>query len=67
MSTEAERIRAALLLRKTSVSQIARKHGVSDKTCYAVLAGNRPGREPGVKKAIAEMRRITAAVFGPKI
>ena len=54
------RVRAALLLRKASVPQIARKHGVSDKTCYAVLDGKRPGHDPKVKKAVAEMRRTAA-------
>ena len=54
------RVRAALLLRQLSVPKIARKHGVSDKSCYAVLAGKRPGNGKRVKRAVAEMHRIAA-------
>ncbi len=48
------RILAALKLRKLSVPKLAQKHGVSDKTLYAVLSGNRPGRHAKVRKAVAE-------------
>lgn len=53
------RIRAALTLRKTSVPQIARKHRVNVKTCYAVLDGTRPGKCKRMQAAVEEMHRIT--------
>lgn len=54
-----QRIRAALTLRKVSIPKIARAHGASYQTCYAVLRGDRPGHDPKVKSAVREMHRIT--------
>lgn len=56
------RVRAALLICKTSVPELARKHRVSQNTLYAVLNGTRPGRAPEVQKAVAEMDRIVREV-----
>ena len=57
------RIRAALTLAKTSVPQIARKHGCKDKTLYAVIHGDRPGRDPKVRQAIADIEVIMKGVL----
>lgn len=57
------RIRAALTLRSLSIPIIARKHDASYKTCYAVLRGHRPGNNPKVKSAVAEMRAVAAEVL----
>lgn len=59
MKFPATRVRAALTLRHTSVPKIAQKHGVNVKTCYAVLNGSRPGNCDRVRRAVAEMERIT--------
>lgn len=57
-----DRIRAALVLRSMSVPKLARKHGVSDKTLYAVLSGERPGKCPKVQRAVAEAMRAQEAL-----
>ncbi len=57
------RVRAALMLRKVSIPKIARKHGASYQTCYAVLNGTRPGHSPKVRRAVSEMRRIAQEVY----
>lgn len=56
------RIRAALTLRNLSVRKLAQKHGVSDKTLYAALAGDRPGRNPRVRLAVAEAKRAAESL-----
>ncbi|MBI5770811.1 MAG: hypothetical protein HZA93_23745 [Verrucomicrobia bacterium] len=62
ITTPASRIRAALVLRRLSVRKLAAKHGVSDKTLYAVFNGVRPGNCPRVKRAVAEANRATEAL-----
>jgi len=51
------------MLRKVSIPKIARKHGASYQTCYAVLNGTRPGHSPKVRRAVSEMRRIAQEVY----
>lgn len=58
-------IRAALTLRRVSLRQIARKHGASYHSCYALLAGTRPGRPAEVRRAVREMFVIARRVLGP--
>lgn len=57
------RVRAALLLAKTSVPQIAKRRGIGVSTLYAVLDGRRPGRDPKVRKAVGDMEQIVKGVL----
>ena len=57
------RIRGALVLVKSSVPKIARKHGCNVKTLYAVLDGDRPGHDPKIRKAVADMEEIARGVL----
>lgn len=51
------RVRAALTLRGLSVPMIARKHGASVSSLYAVLHGQRSGiRTPALQRAMKELR-----------
>lgn len=58
-------IRAALTLRRVSLRQIAGKHGASYHSCYAMLAGTRPGRAREVRRAVREIFVIARRVLGP--
>jgi hypothetical protein len=60
---EPYRIRGALTLVKSSVPKIALKHDCNVKTLYAVLDGARPGNDPKIRKAIAEMEEIARGVL----
>ena len=57
------RIRAALLLAKTSVPQIAKNRGCGVSSLYAVLDGKRPGRDANIKQAVGDMERIVREVL----
>lgn len=57
------RVRGALLMAKQSVPKIARRHGCSDKTLYAVIEGHRPGHDPKVQAAIADIEQIMRGVL----
>lgn len=58
-----QRLRAALTLTKLSVPKIAQRHGVPDKTLYAVISGARPGRDPKVQAAVKEMEQLAEKAF----
>lgn len=57
------RVRAALLLAKTSVPQIAKNRGCGVSSLYAVLGGARPGKDPKIQKAVADMELIVREVL----
>lgn len=57
------RVRAALMLAKTSVPQIAKHRGCGVSSLYAVLDGKRPGRDPKIKRAVADMDQIVREVL----
>lgn len=56
------RVLAALKLHKTSVPQLARKHGANDKTLYAAINGSRPGKDAKVQRALKEAQRLEEAL-----
>lgn len=57
------RVRAALLIAKTSVPQIAKNRGCGVSSLYAVLDGRRPGRDPKIKQAVGDMELIVKGVL----
>jgi hypothetical protein len=51
-------IRAKLVLKKTSIPKIARKHGANVQTVYAMFYGRRTGRKtPAAQRAMEEIYR----------
>lgn len=63
ITNSSQRLRAALTLMKLSVPMIARQHGVSEQTLYAVIRGARPGREAKVRAAVEDMEQIAQRAF----
>jgi hypothetical protein len=57
------RVRAALLLAKTSVPQIAKQRGCAVSSLYAVLDGRRPGRSANIRQAVVDMEQIVKGVL----